>query len=354
MLASALDVADYRMSIRMDKRAHLPMLMIILDEVTYIVRDRNTKAFANGSWMNSSQLIGGISTGTAGAGIFELLATQRDTIDMFGDQGGTVTAQMGFSAVFRIRDFQTIGRVFGNDKYNLAIPTMAGEYWLDPGPLGDLLKLRAAHIQPADPTKWLDHDGDNVRDIAWSRRHIDRGLEPGSAEAAGEHFANRHKLVTDEMIEYLTTKPRQSAPAPVGTGSVGDFGDIMSPALAAEMAAAEAEVIRIMNANGNLDTSASGSTNGYVSEAVSKPTLAIQEDISTYRTRVDKVKAIIRGRTTANPIGRSEIIAILRDGGDPVPSDQSVTDIVGKLIRPAPDGTPPEFGRTEDNLYYAL
>lgn len=345
MMAAFLRGAEYRTNLRIHQRNHLPYVILILDEVTYLVSNRLVRANVNGEEMTASAMLAGIARGTAGAGMYEWLATQRDTQDNLGDEGGTTAAQMGFAFVFRIRDPGTVGRVTGD--YSLPNPSARGECWADLGPNVPVQKLRVPYPQTPDMNKPTLHDGPRIDEISWTRRHITHELDPGTAAAAGEAYADRFQYVTEEYLDYLrTTKPITASTST----TVGPMDGLLSPTTDAELIEAELYynkmVAQVGAALGAPQSHAATTNSNGRGDDTTDPGVGSEDELGALRTRTERVLAIVRASGAA--MTRAEIIAKLAEMGDYVSDPQVVTNICGKYCK----ADPPKMGRTDDNKYY--
>lgn len=343
MMAAFLKIADYRMSLPFDERESVPYIILVLDEVTRIVGNKNTKADVNGANMCASEEIAAIATGTAEAGGYMWVAMQRDTFDNLGTEGGTTIAQMSFSFIFRIRDFQTAGRV--TNDYGLAPPQETGQCLGDLGPGETIKMLRVPYAQTADPRKPIKHNGPKIPDIAWARRNIVpmRQMDAGSAAAAGEHYAHRFTLVTDEYLTYLRTPKAAQTPSATLSQQIVNPNGLLTGT--DEMRAAAEEEWQRMVAE---KVAENGNGNGSVT------TLA---DFSQYKTRASRVQAIIvtNDINGGEPLTITEIIEQLEtEFEDVVTNKRVVNNILGEFMK----SSPPVIGKVEDNegtvRYYGL
>lgn len=360
-MAAFLRIATHRQSLPFSKRADLPMMILVLDEVTFIVEDKYTKGDVHGELLTLSQMIARIARGTHEMDMFEWLATQRDTQDNLGPEGGTTAAQMGFSFVFRIRDQYTLGRVF--NEYSLSQIKNRGEAWGDLGPDNPIVRLRVAYPQTDNIRKAILHNGPKISQISWARRDIPHVLDEGSQLAAGDTYADRFQLVDEDSLTYLR-QVRNPTSSPVDTANTyGAFGVL--PAIdesSAEWAAAAAQYEQRVRFYAGQNEPAPGIESSSSTELDDHsieeprtdnsgvPTLA---DFSQYKKRADRVRALVaaNGANGGQPMKRGEIIDRLKnDFGDSVQNSKVVTNILRDLVKEIP----PVIGKTDDDRYYSL
>lgn len=338
MMAAFLRGAAYRTNTRKTDRTHLPYMILVLDEVTYIVNNKHVKGIVHGEEMTASQMLAGIARGTAGARMYEWLATQRDTFENLGVDGGTTAAQMGFAFVFRIRDQGTVGRVTGD--YTLPNPTGRGQCWADLGPESPIYSLRIPYPHTMDTSKPALHDGPRLDQVSWARRNIPHVLDEGTANAAGPAYADRHRYVTEEYLDYLRTT-KTLTPQPIG-GTIMD--SMIGPIDAEEYLAAETLFNQRVAARQNDHANGNGASASLPEYApVSEATV-----LADYRPRKQRILDIVQGAN--GPMVRGEIITELERMGDNIGNAKVVTNLCGELAR---DGT---IRKTDDDppKYYAV
>lgn len=200
MMAAAMSLARWRQRQPMHQRRWRTILLF-LDEFSFVAQSRQRILFA-GEPVDASWLASAMFRGAASANIHVHIATQRSTIDHFGDKGGDVIANIAVNNAFRSKDWAEIGRL--TNDYKLPAPNWPGEFYLLSS--ADPLNLKAPYIQTTDPSKPRLHDGATIADVSWSRRHL-VGPDLAAAEglaAAGPAYANRHQLVDDRLMTYLT------------------------------------------------------------------------------------------------------------------------------------------------------
>lgn len=200
MLAAAMRIARWRQRQPMAERHGFTTIIIHLDEASFPLRNRVVRGRYQGVECTASQLAAMITQGAGSADVWLKFASQRGVSDHLGDQGADSRANVGYTAAFRTRDPDDVGRLTGNHK--LGVPRHRGEYLLTAD--GDPVRVKAPYLQSVDPSKPLLHDGPTVSDVAWARRHFPRQLDPGSATVAGEDYQGRHTRMSDAMREYLT------------------------------------------------------------------------------------------------------------------------------------------------------
>jgi hypothetical protein len=323
MLVGGMAGARWRQKQPMAQR-RWPTVITILDEASFALENRRVTRPYQGIERTAADMVSVQSKGAASGDFFEILASQRDTIDNFGDQGGNVLANMGYVAGFRTRDQNGLGRLM-ND-YKLPMPRHKGELWLDAGEGELAAHLKGPYIQSIDPTKPRLHDGATVADIAWARRAIEHNMDAGTAaavdEATGGAYSRRHTLMDDKLMQYLTQgvelKPQTSAAQQEG------YDLVMR-----EMAA-----LGIASGSDGLGALPAG-------ESPAAGTVATMVGRKPLRERTVEVVQEIGGRVT-----REQIVNALRESGD-TPDDQVVTNALTKAVK---DGL---LERPERGVYIA-
>jgi hypothetical protein len=200
MMAAAMSIARWRQSRPMNER-QWRKIIVYLDEFSFTAQDPQRILF-NGQWVDASWLISALLRGAASGNVQIRMATQRATLDHFGDKGGDVITNISVNNAFRSKDWAEIGRM--TNDYKLSVPNWPGEYYLLSS--GDPLNLKAPYIQTTDPSKPRLHGGPTIAEVSWARRHLvgpDLTETEGLA-AAGAAYTNRLKLVDDRMMAYLT------------------------------------------------------------------------------------------------------------------------------------------------------
>lgn len=338
MMAAFLEIGKYRMNLRYDERENLPTGILVLDEVTYTIKDKHTKAMWDGKLHNADSLLSDNVRGNAEPDLWTWGATQHDTMFNLGDDGGTVGAQMMFKFIFAIGDYQSAGRV--TNDFSLSLPTHPGECWARLGLTSPLFKLRVPYAQK--PNKERLHNGPTLLDIAWNRRSIPHKLDAGSADAAGEHYANRHgPMVTEEYIKYLRSDAQTQTAATTSkdTGSAPSFDVGGFSFSKEELADAEEQFNQMMReASGALPASNGNGNGNGLTNTVST---AVDSQPTTLKHQVfDVVKS------SGEPLGRADIIEALSARGIAVRNVNTVTNICGVYCK---DG---QMAKTDDDRYY--
>lgn len=213
MLAAAMRIGRARQSIPPRKRPKWPSIVIILDEARFALTNTTARANLNGRSMTAAQLAQDIVTGITSAGIFLVIASQRDTNDQAGDEGGTTMAQMGYTAAFRISDKDALGRMM--EDWKLPQPRFKGQYWLDPGNGDFPVQIKAPYMQESDPNKDRLHNGITISGVARARQAFGIRLDEFSIQQAGEAYARRYTRMTPEFEAYLTGAERSNDMPPV-------------------------------------------------------------------------------------------------------------------------------------------
>lgn len=210
MLVDCLRLSDFRQSTPLKLRPKRWKAVVCLIDEAHAVAEVEKWAKYLGKKYTPAKLFSLIIKMTASAGVYLLLANQRGTIENYGDKGGDVIANMGYTAAFRTRDFQELGRQM-ND-YKLPTPVHQGEGWLNPGLT---VNVRSGDTEPDDGLPkhfkcfYLQqeiaerlHDGPTDADIGWARRDLVHELDPREAHALGEGYLTRAKTA-DEQLAYL-------------------------------------------------------------------------------------------------------------------------------------------------------
>lgn len=347
MMATAMKVARYRQGIRMSQRGNWPAIFLILDEVSFLLEPHGEVVKFDNVPMHADVLAADIVRGATSGDVFAQLATQHDVHSVFGDKGGTLQAQLKYTGMFKIRDNDALGRQLQD--YHLKMPTHAGEYWLDDGE-GLPFRLKADYIQTIDPSKKRLHDGLTIADIALARSelrlHHNAGLDDRSAREAGEAYQNRHTVVDDAFLDYLTNSSVPSIATPA---------QITAPVVSADPFQRELDEARQEMIQAVKDLHAQGAeipqdivdTLGGDLAAIVGEMDAPSAPVTTLagrQSRKERVKAIIREN---GPLARAGILAKLAEGGDQAGS-QVVTNILTEL---AASG---EYKRDDDGQYWAL
>lgn len=357
MLAAWLDVGEYRMGLGENESVDLPTGFLIMDEVTYVVKEKSVVGIRNGKPYKIDALYSDGLRGNAEAGLWMWSASQHDTQFNLGDDGGTAGAQMMFKFIFAIGDYQSSGRV--TNDFSLSLPTHPGECWARPSQTSPLYKLREPY--PRKGRTDMAHNGPTMHDMVWARRHIPHKIDHGSAVAAGEHYANRHgPMVTEEYIRYLKVKPSAgNSTVPVNGSNIPLLGGGMSFPKQDWAAAEELvnEMIRheagmLPDSPANDVATEGGQTNGHTVRDSPVRTASLRTG-----NREDRIRAIIAGNDAkeGEPMTRGEIIAELESQFDDVVKNPNVvTNILLSLM----GADPPVIGRVADDKgnqrYYSL
>lgn len=311
MLARAMDVAHWRQNQPMADRAAFKTIIVQLDEASDLLQDTQTRVPCQGQMLNASEIVAKFVKRNGSAGVWLHLASQRSTGEQWGPKGSEIIAQMTWRTAFYSGDQAEVGRILGWSHYNLPNPPHPGCYWLRPGDQDPLL-LRSPYIQEVDPRRDRLHDGPTVSDVSWARKDIPRGLDLGSAGAAGPEYAARLRTMDAEMFAYLTDSLAIAEPEAPGTG-------------AGSAAAAAAEVHREADA--------------YLAQLVSPVSLPER------RIRREMIPEIVRA--AGGPIGTFQIIEELRKRGDPVSNPTAVSNELAQQVK---DGL---LHRLDKGLYVA-
>lgn len=308
MLVGGMSGARWRQRQPMNQR-RWPTVITILDEASFALENRIVRHPYQGMDRTAADMVAVQAKGSASGDFFEVVASQRDTIDNFGDKGGDVLANMGYVAGFRTRDQNGLGRLMNN--YKLTMPRHRGQLWLDAGE-GELpVQLKGPYIQSVDPTKPRLHNGPTVADIAWSRRNIEHELDAGTAaavdEATGGAYSARHRYMDDALMRYLT---QTVAIEPGQSGAQQEGYDLAMRELAAL----------------GIGTGSSTPAGGVATLVDRKP----------LRERVVDIVREVGGE-----VSREQIVNALTDSGEK-PGDQVLQNALGKAVKDGllarPDG----------------
>lgn len=279
MMAAAMAVARWRQRQPMSRR-QWRKIILFLDEFSFVAQSRQ-KIMFQGEWVDASWLISGLLRGAASGNVHVHVATQRSTIDHFGDKGGDVIANIAVNSAFRSKDWAEIGRL--TNDYKIPVPNWPGEYYLFSS--ADPLNLKAPYIQTNDPSKPRLHNGATIADVSWARRHLVAGglTEEEGLSAAGAAYAARHQLVNDRMMAYLTNGDEaEDDTAPDAQGETYD-------AVRAQLAA--------IAANAGLD-------------------LSRNEPPASEQRRPDAIIALLERTDSEDGLSAAQIAAELKNAGD--------------------------------------
>jgi hypothetical protein len=222
MMAAAMAVARWRQRQPMSKRSWRKII-VELDEFSFVAQSPE-RIWFDGQSCTASDLVSMLLRGAASGNVYIHVASQRSTVDHYGDKGGDVIANIGVNNAFRSKDFAEIGRL--TNDYQLPVPTHRGEFYRFAE--GAPLHLKAPYIQTDDPSQPKLHSGATISQISWSRRHIDRPslTEAEGLAAAGPAYADRHQLVDAAMMAYLTYGVAEAVPAAEAVNSNGEEIDL--------------------------------------------------------------------------------------------------------------------------------
>jgi hypothetical protein len=350
MLIAAMEIARWRQDQPFSARHNFKKILFYIDEASFALNTKD-KVYYDGAQVTAGDMYAECTQAVASAGIYVIAATQRGVHHAFGDKGGDASANIGREIVLMSGDDQEAGRVTGN--YKLPPLRHRGECYARLGD-GEPVRAKIEYVQTSDPSKPVLHDGPRVDEISYNRRHFQRDLDAGSAQAAGPVYADRHRLVTDDYLADLrgararTAASQPAAAQPATAQSVtaqpalqrvavqpGDDDQAMSNAVASIFS-------RLGGVPGVLATPA-------VTDQVPAGDPVPPTPLAGYRTRADRIEAAVRQiwRTSDTPAGPRDILAALHDGGDTSATSQLVSNALtqlcqqGRLARPqTPDGRP--------------
>jgi hypothetical protein len=356
MLASLMMVARYRQGIYpLSARTGLPTIVMYLDEASFALRNKTVTAYYNGQRLIMSQLAANVGQGAGSAGCWLKYATQRDTNDQLGENGGDLQAQVGYTAAFSISDSASIGRLLGD--YRLEVPRHKGEFWL--GGMGAEVTtprlVKSRYVQSADPSKPKLHNGPTVSEVSWARRHFPRVLDEGSQRAAGQAYARRRTHVTRDLMAYVTGSGAAApASSPAQTReSVTINRPTTESAESVEVPAVDPAELRQLaeSAGVDLDAMTEAELEGFtaaVAEVIAEhgslaaflagggqpaetpEAAAPAAPTAPGRTRAERIIDIVANAT--EPLASRQIIAALRAAGDDLPNDVAAYNQMKKLV----------------------
>lgn len=297
MMAAAMAVARWRQRQPMGKRKWRK-IFLELDEFSFVAQSKQQIKF-QGEWVTASQLASMLLRGAASGDVHVDFASQRSTVDHFGDRGGDVIANIAVNFSFRSKDFAEVGRTTGD--YHLPIPRHQGEYYLTSE--GDPVHLKSPYIQTTDPSKPRLHDGATIEDVSWARRHL---VGPGLSEAeglaaAGAAYAARHQVVDDRMMTYLTQQ---------GDNEDNETDEERADSGGEVFDAITAQLTALAHEHG-LDLSTNDPA----------------PDPPVEQRRPDAILAILKHSASPEGMNAAEVAAILADNGD-----QATTEVVAATL----------------------
>lgn len=341
MLAAAMRVGRYRQSIDMDERGGWPAILLILDEVSFLV-ERHVKPIQfEGVPMFPDTLLTDIVRGATSGDVYAMIATQHDVHAVLGDKGNTLQSQLDYSAMFKINDDSSHGRQLGD--YKLKMPRHKGEYWIKDDDLGIPVRLKSPYLQTIDKGKPVLHNGLTVADIAWARRGMHNGtpheLDRNSAMAAGPAYQNRHTVVDDGYLRYL----RGVAPGPIQITRSG-FAEKSLPAAEPDsVESAESDLATNLIALQRLGEEIPEEMAVFLADfqarhpewspddsaqPADQPTASVLS-LAGRQTMADRIEAVIRA--AGHPLARGAIIARLSEGGRRV-NDNHVSNTLTTMV----------------------
>lgn len=313
MLIAVMEIARWRQDQPFSVRHNFQKIMVYIDEASFALNTK-VKLMYDGAEVTAGDMYAECTKAVASAGIYLVAATQRGVHHQFGDNGGDASSNIGREITLMSGDEQEAGRVTGN--YKLPPLRHRGECYARLGE-SDPVRAKIEYVQTCDPSKPVLHDGPKVDEISWNRRHHQRQLDAGSAQAAGPVYAARHQYVTEDYLADLrgaraSGKKTQTAPERDGAQAMAEaVSSIFSRLGGAPLTAPAGDPV--------------------------EPT-----PIAGYRSRADRVEAAVRHiwRTTNTPAGRPAILAALKDDGDDTATPQVVANALtqlaqqGRVVRP--------------------
>lgn len=343
MLAAAMRVGRYRQSIDMDERGGWPAILLILDEVSFLVEKHGRPIIFDGVPMFPDTMLCDIVRGVTSSDIYAMMATQHDVHAVFGDKGNTLQAQMAYSAMFKINDDSSHGRQLGRSNYKLKPPRHKGEYWIMDESTGMPVRLKSPYPQTIDKGKPVLHNGPTVADISWARRGMHNGtpheLDHNSAMAAGPAYQNRHTVVDDGYLRYL----RGIAPGPVQITRSGFAEESLSAGEPDSVESAESDLATNLIALQRLGEEIPEEMVEFLADFQARhpewsPDEAAQPvgqatasvlSLAGRQTMADRIEDAIRA--AGHPLPRGAIIARLSEGGRRV-NDNHVSNTLTAMV----------------------
>lgn len=333
MLAAAMKLARYRQGPHPAyvKRS-FKKLIVQLDEASFALVIKHITAIYGGENCNASRLADMLMRGARSGNVFLHLVSQQGTNGNWGDYGSSINANMMWQTVFYTRDEGEIGRATGD--YKLPRPRHTGVYWMQESNTPSPKQLKAPFIQEDDPGKAKVHDGATVSEVSWARRTIDHRLDEDSTkflQRTVAEYADRHTMVTDDMLAYLAGFGADDMPQ-----HGGDYDDAKADV---------ADVLAGLRAAADWATTGSADPGGAEpvvpqqvtpaaaaapapAAAPSAPTVAV---LTQHKPRKTRIHEIVRD-SQAGPMQRGDIIEALRAQGDHAVSDQVVTNTLKQLL----------------------
>jgi hypothetical protein len=196
MLVAGIRVARWRQMVPPENRYAFKKIVIHLHQASFVLAVKTVYELYRDQPLNLAQAVETLVQGCGSAGVHFHYSSQRATNDALGGCGGYINANIGVHTLFLTSDEFEVGRVTGD--YKLGAPDKPGDFWIRPGHGQPALFLKAPYLQ--DDTL---HGGTPVSDIAWARRKVEKELDPGSAQAAGDHYARRFTTATNLLYPYL-------------------------------------------------------------------------------------------------------------------------------------------------------
>jgi hypothetical protein len=196
MLVAGIRIARWRQSVPPELRAHFPKIVIYLHQASFALVIKNVFDQYRDLTLNPGQAAKMLVQYGALTGVYFHFKTQRVTGNGLGDCGQEIMANVGVRTMFRARDPFEVGQVTGD--FQLEAPEKPGEFLLRTDSISPVVSLKSPYLQND-----TQHGGTPISDIAWARRDVDKELDLGSAQAAGDHYARRLTTATPELYRYL-------------------------------------------------------------------------------------------------------------------------------------------------------
>jgi hypothetical protein len=196
MLMTGMRIARWRQRAPLDQRASFKNIIIHLNQATFVLVVKTVCEQYGDGTLNPSDAAAMLVKGAGSAGVHLHLSSMRGTDDRLGDRGYEINSNIATRTVFRTQHPLEIGRVTGD--FRLAAPEHRGEFWFRHDSIEPARLLNAPYLQEDDRLHTT-----KVSDVAWARRDFLTNLDTGSAQAAGEHYSQRHTTAGDELYRYL-------------------------------------------------------------------------------------------------------------------------------------------------------
>lgn len=305
MLYTVWLIIQYRQSVLIEERGRRPLIIVALDEAADVLQDNTVGVWIGGKFHTASALYYKCSQGGFSAGVRLIRVGHRGTNGQAGDRGGDIKSQSAWSIVLGSGDKDDIGRVTGNHK--LAPLKTPGELYLRLIE-EEYRRQKADYLQEVGKPDAPQTNGTTIPDIGWARRDYVIDLEPGAEAAAGEFYANRHRYVTEEFVNYMRLDADQFADA-----AAADPNAVTSIKQTA-YDTAKAKLTAALGLSSSSSTSAVLASTSSTAAAASAPAAVTVLERQDGPTWIDRVERLVLEADTG--LTSSEIIARLQATGE--------------------------------------